>query len=1044
MRKSLSHPIFNFFRRGKIRRLTPFLGLAASIMVLNVFAYTLASSLFITHAGAEGLPLSYIAIGLFALPLYTWFSQVVDRYKHTRIFQVLVMGGMLFSLMLRGAIGLDTLPVYYIIYIVFYFQWTLQLDVLFPSLVSDYFTSREYNRNIPYLTMAQAVGGLLGGGLTSLSSSYLSTEDLFLILPVLYGAIALQLAYLDRVEDPLEQTQSPSAKNNSFVENIRVLPLLWKRYPIIGFLIASIVLWIALYSLAEFQYYQIYEATFQGNARELTRFLGLFRAANDILQLLILYFVTRPLIARWGVVRMNLLYPLTTFIGFLSLALRVTFPGAIFLNFNNAALETAVNQPAYTLNYNAIPQNFMGRVRSLVDGIFYSIGLALSGVLLLVSQSFLTPAQTLSIGVFLSAIFLGVRYAIGKTYLESLIAMLRTGSARWDRVNEGLTQLPDTYRSQIRQLLQSGDRKSQILGLELAARIDRPSQFITDIENLPLEEDTKLYREVVSLFSSLNDRGIHTYLRHRLTEKREILRAIALESLIGSKQLLSDAELRTLLATANPNLQLLACIAAEQAGTNDPQLRGICQKLWQVPMDDTNQRLVVRGISSTGNPKLIPILRDILRYASAEVKKEGLNALAALKPLGNESLAELATPELDHPDPSVRVAAIELLGAICSPKFLDEVARGLKDFDVNVRLQSARAIAKYGEASLSRTSPLLDSSRPELVETAIVAIAQVRTRNAENLLWQHLQSDYDQVSRLVRWQQHIPPDAPQWQALRTILSDYSQRLIHKVLYVLSWLGHERTVRYVYQMLTSQDARRRANAVEALVSLKHRRFVLPLLPLWEGSEEESEAIGAPMDVHRLLGEMLKASDRWIRIGAILTFAAQDRAATIKEYCLTCDRNALVQQVAIQAVESPASVLVLESEIQRVLFLKTTPLLNYLSLDELLPLNRAFTLEKFSAGTLICVEGTLDAKLYVVYRGRVSLTRGEGSLKNVLSRLDIGDSFGENRLFKNEPSSCSVSADSDCVLLSLSRSSFDILVDLYPKLLICFQNAGISTS
>lgn len=1043
MRKSLSHHIFHIFRRGKLRRLTPFLGLAASIMVLNVFAYTLASSLFITHAGAEGLPLSYIAIGLVAVPLYTWFSQVVDCYKHTRIFQVLLVGGMLFSLVLREAIGLDTLPVYYIIYIVFYFQWTLQLDVLFPSLVSDYFTSREYNRNIPYLTMAQGVGGLLGGGLTSLLSSYFSTQDLFLILPVLYAAIGIQLIYIDLVEDPLEKSRSPSARNNSFVENLKVLPLLWKRYPIIGFLIASIVLWITLYSLAEFQYYQIYEATFKGNDRELTKFLGLFRAGNDILQLLILYFVTRPLIARWGVVHMNLLYPLTTFVGFVTLALRATFPSAIFLNFNNAALETAVNQPAYTLNYNAIPQNFMGRVRSLVDGIFYSLGLAVSGVLLWVSQSFLTPVQTITIGVFLSAIFLGVRYAIGKTYLESLISMLRAGSARWDEVNEGLTQLPDTYRSQIRQLLQSDVRQSQILGLELAARIDRPSQFITDIENLPLEEDAKIYREVVTLFSTVHDRGIHTYLRDQLTKKRETLRAIALESLIASKQILSDAELRSLLATANPNLQILACIAAENAETTDPQLRGICQQLWQVQMDDATQRLVVRGISSTGNPKLIPILREILIHASAEVKKEGLNALAALKPLGNESLAELAIPELDHPDPAVRVAAIELLGAIRSPQFLDEIARGLKDFDVNVRLQSAGAIAKYGDASLSRTASLLNLSRPELVETAIVAIAQVRTRRAENLLWQHLQSDYEQVSHLVRWQQQIPAPDPQWQALRTVLRDYSQRLIYKVLYVLSWLGHERTVRYVYQMLTSDDARRRANAVEALVSLKHRRFVLPILPLLEVTEDDRRSV-QPIDLHRLLWEMLKAGDRWIRIGAILTFVAQGESAKIKEYCLTCDRNSLVQRVAIQAVESPKSVLALESEIERVLFLKTTPLLNYLSLDELLPINRAFVIEKFSAGDRICLEGAIDAKLYVVYRGRVCLSRGEGSLKRVLSRLEMKDSFGENRLFKNDPNSCAVSADSDCVLLSLSRSSFDILVDLYPKLLICFQHAGISMS
>lgn len=1044
MWKSLSHQIVRVLRQGKLRRLTPFLGLAASVMALNVFAYTLASSLFITHAGAEGLPLSYIAIGVVAIPLYTWFSQVADRYEHTRIFQVLLVGGLLFSLMLRAAIAIDTLPVYYIIYLVFYFQWTLHLDVLFPSLVSDYFTSREYNRNSPYLTMAQAFGGLLGGAMTGILSSYFSTENLLFAIPVFYGAIFIQLLHLDRVEEPLETSQNSTSATNSFVENLKVLPLLWRRYPIIGFLIASIVLWITLYSLAEFQYYQIYEATFAGNDRALTQFLGLFRAANDILQLVILYFFTRPMITRWGVVRMNLLYPLTTFLGFLALALRATFPSAIFLNFNNAALETAVNQPAYTLNYNAIPQNFMGRVRALVDGIFYSFGLALSGVLLLVSQSVLTPTQTISIGVFLSAIFLGVRYAIGTTYLESLISLLRAGSARWDEVNEGLTQLPNSYRSQIRQLLQSHDRDNQILGLELAARIDRPSRFIDEIEKLPLDKDFKLCRAAVNFFSRANDRGIQSYLRHQVNEGGETLRAIALESLIASKQILSDTELKGLLDTDNANLKILACIAAENAGTTDAEVRGICQELWQIPMDDATQRLVVRGISSTGNSRLIPILRRLLVNASAEVKKEGLNALAALNPLGNASLAELAIPELDHPDPAVRSAAIDLLGAIGNPQVLEDLARVLQhDFDLNVRLQAASAMAKYGENSLAWVTSLLDSSRPEMVETAITAIAQVGTNRAENILWEHLQSDYQQVSRLVKWQQQIPLGDPNWNALKIVLDDYSQRLIKKVLYVLSWLGHKRTVNYAYQMLTSKDVRRRANAIEALVSLKHRRFVLPLLPLLEMTDDES-SMTMLVDGDRLLLEMLKARDRWIRIGTILTLVARGEATRVKEQCLTCDRNSLVQQVAIEAVETPESVLALDSQIQRVLFLKTTALLNYLSLDELLPISRAFVTETFAEGEIVSMEGAIDPKLFVIYQGWVCLSRGQGEMRRTLSRLERRESFGENHLFQNEPNPYAAIAQTDCIVMSLSQSSFDILVDLYPKLLICFQHAGVSKS
>ncbi|NES85420.1 MAG: hypothetical protein F6K10_30645 [Moorea sp. SIO2B7] len=274
------------------QRLAHLLFLAVSIMTFSVMALILGSSIFLTHAGAEYLPLSYLLMGLLSIPVYTWLSQVVDRTSRPKLFRYLLLVAMVVALILRGLIPLDTLPVYYVIHISFYFQWILVTEVLFPSLVADYFTSLDWKRYTPFLRMAIAVGGLLGGGLTSLLATQISTENMLLALPGLYAVVFAQLLYLEYTQTPIEG--SSTEEEEGLVDNLKTLPLLLKNYPIISFLATSTFLFIVLYTVAEFQYFSIYSQTF--NDQDLTTFLGIMRIVNNLIPFIILYFVTRPLI----------------------------------------------------------------------------------------------------------------------------------------------------------------------------------------------------------------------------------------------------------------------------------------------------------------------------------------------------------------------------------------------------------------------------------------------------------------------------------------------------------------------------------------------------------------------------------------------------------------------------------------------------------------------------------------------------------------------------------------------------------------------------
>jgi len=72
----------------KVNRLTQFLLLAVTMLTYSIMAMNIANSLFLSNAGAEYLPLSFIFLGLFSTLAYGGVSQIVDRFS--RVMQAIV------------------------------------------------------------------------------------------------------------------------------------------------------------------------------------------------------------------------------------------------------------------------------------------------------------------------------------------------------------------------------------------------------------------------------------------------------------------------------------------------------------------------------------------------------------------------------------------------------------------------------------------------------------------------------------------------------------------------------------------------------------------------------------------------------------------------------------------------------------------------------------------------------------------------------------------------------------------------------------------
>lgn len=1017
-------------------RLTQLLLLAITVLTYNVIAMAIANSLFVSHVGAGQLPIVFMLIGLCSLPIYGIFSQIADRYSRPQVFRSVLLVSIASMVGLRLLTNLDLPWVYYVLLIAIFFQWDFNNNILYPGLLTDYFTILEYKQHAPYIGIAQAVGTLIGGGCTILLSHFFTSQELLLCLP-LFMAIAFgQLLYLEKSQRRLEV---PSTEVNlTILESLKTLPELIQRYPLILFIAASTFLLVIIYISSEFLWFNIYGQHFEESA--LTGFLGLMRMIISLIQVIFLYSITRPLLNKVGVARLNAVYPVTTLISLGSLLLNFNLAAAIGLHINGDALYKSINLPVHQLNYNGIPHQYVGRIRALSDGLIYSLGLTLAGGVLWVCHLYLSLEQITLLAIGLTGVLLLVRLPMGKFYTQGLEEMIRSDSINLDEFNldyfgNKQTQLPPQSSKVIREFLTNSDRYTQIKGLELAANAGDPQQFLIEVQGLLPEADDSLRQGVLKLFSKSQDETTLQNFAHLLTDKNATVRASAVEVLVANKYAFKKSQLKKLINDQDNEVRTLGLIATFQDTEVVDLDSRITEKFWQTKITDTTAKAIARVVRYGQNPEFVTLIEYLLPQISPEVRQETLAALISLAQPQDQNLAKIAVAELNHGSPPVRVAAFKLLEITHCPQMLESVAVGLRDCHPQVRQQVAHTLAAYGESGLMVAKDNLDADNLDVVNTAIATIGIVRSKKANEILYKHLDPEFQNFTQTRKWQEQIPSQDPSWKLLAVAIEDYQQRLLQKVLYILSCLGYSRTVNLVTRVLATSDRRDLANAIEVLSSINHRRFIQPFIPLLE--QTVSDAPGVEIEPtpqwlrdkgYKILLEALESSDRWIKTGASVALAVIPTA-------LLKDPDPIVQSVA-QEIFFPAHQLTspVSNSMNRLLLLRNIALFKNLSLDELFPIDQALEQKRVLAGETIYKEGSWGADLYIIATGKVKIVKDLNGEQQEIKQLTTGQYFGEIALFDDSPRWDGAIALEDSMLLGLEKKRFISLISQRPHIIL----------
>jgi len=1019
----------------QLKRLGAFLLLALTLVGTQGLASLLARSLFLANAGADKLPLLYTLTPICIITISGFFSQVIGRFSHKRLLQLLLLGSALFMSGLRILGWLDSgLYILFIFYIFSEVVSVLVIKIGFWNLVADYFTTLELKRYTSYLNLASSLGYLLANTIAGIALQVIEPSVLVIALPGLYGLAIAEMVYIEIDQNDIEVNelhQQPQKHVETLKDSLRQFPQLISRYPIILFLSANTFLLLLVRLLGEYQYSAIYADSLD-NAQQLASFLALMAALLSLLEFGLSSLVTPWLIQKMGVRRMNLIYPLTTLASFIGLFLAPGLGSAVFTNINQRSLNYGMAEAVRLLNYNAVPPRILGRFRVLSEGLFSPIGQILGGLILLSAQHLGSLTTTTLLGIGLSIIHSGVSYFTGRSYLESLMTMVTEGLVNLDGVKTGWVTLPSSYQEEVQNMLTSGDRQTQLLGLQLATRLPNPSQVLPEVKTLFSHTHAELRQGVVTFLSQIPSQDQHFCTRNLLDSTDQLARAIALELLILCQQPVPEPERSQFWAMGDAEIRALITLAELQLSKTSLPTN---LEAWAVDLPSYSQRNLIHIIARSCNPDLLILLEPLIRHAPLEIQQQGLRYLTALECHNNPQIRELVASQLGHSDPQMRATAIEILGKAPEENLLPYLAQALMDCHPHVRQQAAQALAHAGEKALHWVEYYLESPDSEVVNAAISTLGYMGTPQAEDRLYEYLAPELHQFSRSWEWLQHLPADRPQWKLLAIAIDDYQKRVLERVFHTLSTLGCSATLDALKQVIHSHNLRDRANAVETIASLRYRRFVQPLLPFletWASGQSLEQEINADAQWmktqgYKLILECLASQDRWLELGAMV--ALMDIPQLLIQ-----TPDPLVQDVAKTLFPARGQVCHQEPTLQRIYILTRVDLFRHFCLDELLLINQELIEEHFAPQEAIVAEGSLRHHLYILSSGTAQIVKTMGGRQKILATLSSGDYFGEAQLFNQNPAWVDVIAETDCTLLKLESDRFLDLVYQKPDMIL----------
>jgi ATP/ADP translocase/HEAT repeat protein len=1025
-----------------------------------VLGRTLRDTLFLSRVPLSTLPWMFVLYGIVSFLVAMAYGRLADRISTSRMLYTTSGVGITTYFAAWWLVRAEVSWVYPVFYIwaelipnLFFLQfWTLAASLDPPRDARRLNTTIAAARPLGTIFFGFAIGSLI---------PLIGTIRIFYVLILLMVLLASCIFLLRHEPRRNEARPAPAASSG---ENGRApVPQAYLR----ALSLLILVMFITL-TLGDFQFKAIAGGTYREDS--LARFFSLFYGIIGALAMAFQFFLTPRILATLGVGSALTVMP--GVFGTASLIL-LGWPGlaaACMMKFSDNGLQFTLHDTTMQSLYAPFPARKRAKFRALLDGAVKPLSYGAGGLLLVVIRTAGVDLRQMSfITVMLALIWQCLVPVVRRGYLRSLETGLAGPMAA--QLFEEPFVIGSAERHLLVQAMHSSDPVRAMIALEQLSQ-ERSQEFRDALTSLLQRQDAALRARAIQLLDAMGETARIQDFTVAAKDPDPMVRSAsvtALARLAGNEQpemlypFLEDSSEEVRVSALSGLIRHGSLEGTTRAGQlllrleSSPEIsdrRQACAalgKLGRISFVSLNRllgdpspavvRAAMRAAAGTADPRLVPAMISALYEPGS--RKAILSALVAVGvPAIRFMDGAMRDPLLPRP---VRLELPRAIGLIPAQESYEVLSSHQEDPDSHFRLRVYAALGRLrkrlGRPPL-KIAILEGRIRREVLEACgnILGWQQCKARFGTALLQEEMQFRMRRADRRILRLLEMTYDLNEVAVILEALDHPDRR--SDALEALDALLDPRLRRLIMPLLESRATPERLAfgdpdlcvlpAMEfVLLQAYHPNPYVALLAL-DALSAAGEKAAVPAAVRALQHRDPLVREAGLRAlarlepGTIPQDAGSDPDPVVGRWvrALLDSRQRLQQETSQLSPED----LAMFGTVEKILFLKGTPLFSELSGEDLAPLARVAEVLTVYPGDFVFTSGVRSDHFFVVISGSVSVQERGRELR----RVGPQETLGELAVLDREPLSTSARALQVTELLRIGADEFFEILHEQPEI------------
>lgn len=996
-------------------------------IAMGLVAKTARDAYFLSRFDKSILPLMFLAIAIVISPILTFYTKLSKKLAARTVFMITCSIFAVSFIFLQAIMTGYVIPIAYI-----WIEIAVAIMIIqFWSYAGESFEPQQAKRLFGIIAGGGSFAVMLIGMTLKPYVKTFGTDELlfisagFLGLAFLFGNLSIQYFKKDQTKGPKKPIKKAQKKK--------------KMDPFIVGIATIVALSAIVTTLVDYQFKMIASATFPEET-DLVGFFGTFYSIAGAASIIMQFFITGPILSRFGILLGLLILPFFLILGSTSILLAPVLLSASFAKFSDQTFKFTINSSSLELIWLPVPPEIRKVIKPQVSGTIKSIAEGIGGLVtfLLVKIIALPYLSIVSLGSIVIWLFTSFKVKTG--YVNQLQTAIAKRQIDFEELNVDVQDA--AMVKTIEETLSSNDEIKQLFALEIIEGLPLSSWKKT-IKRLFNDGAPEVQKRILSMAwdeeSIISNEDIIQAMNNNNSVSAEATIVVGRRKL---KDALPDLE-NLLLNSDNQDVSAAAAAAILQIESGPTDKAKMILNNMLDEQDDTTQATALKRLIYNDQILTNDKLKSFLNHNSEIISNVALNIAEKRK---DESLVPAIISNLSIAQTSIQ--ARQTLKSF-SEELINEQFKQLIESNATsrkLRLGIIRTLREYpNEDSIELLISQLDNNDQDIYNTiveSLLAIARVNpiNENKQNQIADEINTIAEKVYTLNECLNMLPDDEHKF-----LMEDYLNNEIQNTLPTLLKLGvldvPETPIETYIHTIKSGDPSKLPFLLEFfenVFSKNEREVINPLieqLPLDERSKIGNLHFKSmPTNFNQKLIESVYSPNKWESAIALDYLLISNKMDVIKslDWQKVPASNANQELIARRIQKNSANldfipperfkldteIISMYSTLEKTIILKSVDLFKSIPAENLSRVAQITDEVTFDANSPIFAEGDYGDSLFIVVDGNVRIHKGAQEL----AMLGKGTCLGEMALLDDEPRSADATVTEDSTLFKIEQEGF----------------------